>query len=405
MYLNEFTAEIIRLGLKRIRKLLALLGNPEECLKIIHVAGTNGKGSTCAYISEILKEAGFKIGIYTSPYICEVNENIAISYENGRKNISNSDLDSALEEIKRVLKNHKNLESSLTRFEVLTATALVYFKREGCDFAVLETGMGGEYDSTNAVKKPMLSVITNIGFDHMEHLGKTIKRIASAKAGIIKKRVPVVLAKQDFCEAVKVINTYAKRKKTYVCEADSAYVLGYEIGMKGAHQTINASTAFTAIKCLRELGIIVSNEAVAKGLREAKMPARLQLVNEKPRVFLDGAHNLAGVTALKEFLISLPNFTKAVLVFGILKDKDYTNMAKVIAPIAGKVFTVTPNSPRALSAYDLANALTEIGINALPCDTTKEALISAENEAGGSGTVAVFGSFYFLSEAMEYYKG
>lgn len=380
--LNRFGT---KLGLHNITKLLELLGNPHKDMKIIHVAGTNGKGSTCAMIHSILWSAGFKVGLYTSPYLEVFNERMRVNGEN----ISNDDLARLTNIVReKVIYMRENNLGSPTEFEVVTAIGFLYFKEQAVDFLVLEVGMGGRLDATNVVT-PLVSVITPISFDHQQYLGSTLKDIAREKCGIIKQGVPVVTGPQEDeamavieetceqlkCPLTKVINNGAdsgpntvsyqfvsggEKGMNFNLTTPKADYPGLEIGLLGRHQLDNAATAVRAVELLSFTGANIAKEAIYLGLKEVKWPGRLEVMREKPTVLIDGAHNIAGVKTLKTALNEYFSDKKKILVIGILEDKDYEEMLKELIPVADTVICTTPDSPRALSAARLSEAVSNI---------------------------------------------
>lgn len=377
--LNRFGT---KLGLENITKLLELLGDPHKNMKIIHVAGTNGKGSTCAMIDSILRSAGFKVGLYTSPYLEVFNERMRV---NG-KNISNNDLARLTDKVReKVIYMRENNLGSPTEFEVVTAIGLLYFKEQAVDFLVLEVGMGGRLDATNVVT-PLVSVITPISLDHQQYLGRTLKDIAGEKCGIIKPGIPVVTGPQEDeamavieetcnvmnCSLTKVINTKTDRTPNTVrykpvaggvngmafdLTTPKTEYQGLQIGLIGRHQLDNAATAVSAVELLSSIGVNIAKDAIFLGLREVKWPGRLEIMGKKPTVLIDGAHNIAGIktlrTALEEYFFD----KNKILVIGILEDKDYEEMLKELIPMADTVICTAPDNPRALSAARLAEAV------------------------------------------------
>lgn len=388
-FIHGLNAFGTKLGLENITKLLEILGNPHKDMKIIHVAGTNGKGSTCAMIDSILRSDGYKVGLYTSPYLEVFNERIQV---NG-KNISDDDLARLTDKVqKAVFYMRENNIGSPTEFEVVTAIGFLYFYEQTVDFLVLEVGMGGRLDATNVVT-PLVSVITPISFDHQEYLGNTLSAIAKEKCGIIKPGVPVVTSPQEpealqvieetcknlNCRLLKVIGEESISKDfdlhdtaTYklVSDNDDGLIFdlktpaeefkNLEIHLIGRHQLSNAATAVTAVDVLNMHGIDIKREAIYAGLKNARWPGRLERISQKPLILIDGAHNIAGIKTLKDALIRYYKDKKKILVLGILKDKDYKEMLKEIVPIADVVITTAPLSPRALNASELACTICEM---------------------------------------------
>lgn len=412
--LNRFG---IKLGLHNITKLLELLGNPHKDMKIIHVAGTNGKGSTCAMIDSILRSAGFKVGLYTSPYLEVFNERMRINGEN----ISNNDLARLTNKVReKVIYMRENDLGSPTEFDVVTAIGFLYFKEQAVDFLVLEVGMGGRLDATNVVT-PLVSVITPISLDHQQYLGSTLKDIAKEKCGILKPNIPVITGPQKpeamaeieeqclslNCSITKVMNTESKEAIsqviTYVLKKQSIdgskfnliNAIGkcytdLEVALIGAHQVDNAAVAIGVIEKLASItDIVIPRDAFYKGLREVKWPGRLEVINQEPIVLLDGGHNIAGIKTLKNEVNRFFKHKRKIVVVGILEDKAYRDMIKEIVSFANAIITTTPDSPRALSGDRLSQTVVDIfdkavlqqhNINATKSNVTSNEIIQVYNE-------------------------
>ena len=372
-----------KLGLGRMKALLEKLGNPEKDLKVIHVAGTNGKGSVCRYIYETLLANGYHAGLYISPYIEIFNERM----ECGGALISDDDLerhtDKVLSAAERMVS--EGLESP-TEFEIVTAIAFCYYKEQACDFVVLEVGLGGFGDSTNVIEKPLISIITSISYDHMDRLGNTLAEIAAEKAGIIKSGVPVVVNVSE-PEAAKTIARRAyemnaplydasriKCKNIYQDINGQIFDLniygtdysGLAISMLGDHQVRNATTAVTAMEILRKTGHIkVSKEQFYQGMKNAKQPARFEVVKENPYWILDGAHNKAGAEVLADTVRKLFPGCKILMIVGILADKEVDGMLDEFAKITDDFIATQPSSSRALSSAELYLKLKSRGKRAI----------------------------------------
>ena len=320
----------IKLGLENTRSLLESAGHPERKLKIIHVAGTNGKGSTCAMADAILRAGGHRVGLYTSPHLIDFRERIRVD----GNMIPQADAASSLARLRRAC---AGWEHSPTFFEIATVLALSHFAKSGCEYAVLETGMGGRLDATNAVV-PVVSVITPLALDHAEWLGDTIARIAAEKAGIIKAGVPVVAAAQE-PEAAAVLRDKAAKEEspiTFICQPWRG-----RVALPGLHQHRNAALAVEAV---RACGANVSDEAVARALGEVSWPARFQRIGD--RLVIDGGHNPHAAVALVATWREVFGAEKATVVFGALNDKDYAAMIAALQPIAGEFLFVPISSPR-----------------------------------------------------------
>lgn len=408
-----------KLGLDRMTRLMEGLGNPQDKLQYIHVAGTNGKGSVCRYIYEVLLASGYSVGIYTSPFIEDFRERIELDYEM----IPMEDLarmtDIVIGEAERMVA--EGLESP-TEFEIVTAIAFVYFAEKMPDFVVLEVGLGGKGDSTNIIKKPLVSVITSIGHDHMDRLGNTLTAIAAEKAGIIKPGVPVVIQVEDK-EAARVIARVAYEKRSPVMDAGKLKPTGVssslqgssfelaiagvhyhdvEISMVGEHQVKNATTALAAIELLRKTSIIkIDQEGLCKGMKAARTIGRFEILGSNPCFILDGAHNREGVEALIH-AVDRHFFGKKILyVVGILADKEVDMMVDCMAAYAagtGSFIATEPNNPRKLPAATLCKAFRTRGCECVEAPNPMDALALAKKMSPGFDAVLFTGSLYMIGE-------
>ena len=347
---------VIKLGLERISLLLKILNNPQNDLNIIHVAGTNGKGSSCTLLAEILKNAGYKTGLYTSPHLYSYTERFKI---NGN-NISEEKL---FEYLSLVEKTACKNNIDITEFEMLTAAAFLWFKEEKTDFVILETGLGGRFDATNVVEKPVLSVITSVSIDHKDRLGNTIEQIAFEKAGIIKKS-PVVVSGENkgFC----VIEKIAGERKSKLLKADKKVLISfenninyavfddrkYEYGILGLKQTENIKLIIEIVNYLRSQGVTISDKAFEEGLKRVFIPARMQYIKEK-NVILDGAHNIDAIKGLKENLdFYFPNIPRG-WVFGSISTKEYDKNVNLLFEEGDEVLLHKFDYPLAVSPDDI----------------------------------------------------
>lgn len=400
-----------RLGLDRTRTLLAALGNPQEKLRFVHVAGSNGKGSTCAMLDSILRCAGYRTGLYTSPYIEHFNE---------RMRVNGEDIPAA--ELARITERVKSIAESMddhpSQFELVTAIAMQYFYERRCDIVVLEVGMGGTLDSTNVIPAPEVAVITNIGLEHTEYLGSTITEIAAAKAGIIKPGCSAVcydgdlsatavvekvchscgvnLHRADFAQLEAITETLDGQRFRYRGEE-------HTISLLGDHQLKNAAVVLETVDALSERDWDIPAQSVERGLREAKWPARLEVLGRTPLFVLDGGHNPQCAAALAESLRRLLPGKKSVFVMGVLADKDYAAMVDAVLPLAGRFVCVTPNSARALPAGDLCEFLRSRGAAAEACGSVDEGLLKALIASGENWRVVAFGSLYMAGAVRRGY--
>ena len=394
-------------GLSRTRELLSLLGDPQDGLKFIHVAGTNGKGSTCAMLAAILQAAGYKTGLYTSPFVNRFNERIAL---NGTP-ISDDDLVDVFERIRPIV---DAMENPPSEFELITCAAMLYYKEQKCDVVVLEVGMGGEFDSTNVIKTPLLTVITAMGFDHMKYLGNTMTEIASAKAGIIKPNGTTLIYGQN-PEADKVFEDTcrARNAKLIVTDhnriTDHAHTLkGHDLSfgpyehihlpLIGSHQVKNAAVVLTAVEELKKAGLSIPDGAVYEGMASVRWPARMELLSEKPVFLLDGGHNPHGFRAAAETLRELFPERKVTVMMGVMADKDHGDMIRQLLPLTKRFFTVQPDSPRAMTAVDLAEEIRALGGEAIPAGSVKDGIDRMLHDAGPEDVLLAIGSLYMAGD-------
>ena len=401
-------------GLERTYKLLEHLGNPERDLKLIHIAGTNGKGSTTSMITEILMGEGYKVGMYTSPFIEEFEERIQIN----RNNIPKESLAILMDEIKVAV--DKVIEAGYnhpTEFEIITVLMLLYFKKENIDFGVIEVGLGGTLDSTNVIK-PIIQVITSISFDHTNLLGNTLEKIAREKAGIIKKGIPTVIYPQQE-EVLKVIKNKCiemdselyianneNLKFENIVNLDKPYqLLKYNneidilLPLLGEHQIINLSVAMQAIEVLNNKNIIdISIANIVKSIKNVSWKGRLEVLSNNPYVVIDGAHNIQGIKTLSRNIKKYFKYENLYLILGILADKDVEEMIKIITPMAKKVYSVTPNSIRGELAESLKDEVSKFNKNCKAFDKYEEAYLEALNDASEKDLILASGSLYMIGD-------
>ena len=420
-YIHSTSWKGAKPGLKRIGELCEKLGNPQKSLKFIHVTGTNGKGSTCAMTESILRKAGYKTGLFTSPYILKFNERMMI---NGVP-VSNEELAYVTSIVKPIA---DSMEEKPTEFDLITAIAFMLFNFQRCDMVVLEVGLGGRLDSTNIINIPLVSVITGVALDHMALLGDTIEKIAYEKAGIIKNGCPTIYGGTDYCQknetpaphsAYSVIKKKAKElsSKVYFCDYSklvikSATLEGaifdykkrkdLKVSLLGLYQPYNAAKAIEIIDMLKYEGFEIPEEAIYEGLYETKWPARFELLSNSPVILYDGSHNPDGIEQAINTIRAYFNGDKVNILTGVMKDKDYTDMVKMLIPYVNKVFTVTPNNERALDAESLANLYLDNGANAKSYEDLKEALNNAiESSKEENKPLICLGSLYLYSEIKE----
>lgn len=420
-YISSTYVMGIKLGLENIRRLMAKLGDPQKKMKIIHVAGTNGKGSTCAMLSSILKEAGYRVGLYTSPYLEVFNERIRIDGEN----IGDEQIATATTRVKEVVEQLlAEGYSHPTEFEITTAIGFLCFEQAKVDFLVLEVGMGGRFDATNVVESPCLTIITSISIDHEQYLGDTLTKIAYEKAGILKERVPLILYPQQK-EAEKEILKIAEEKSVPVIsvfqekvQIRSSSLQGQRLDMQlfgehisditlkllGAHQASNALTAATAIWWLKKNRSLRMDEQILRsGMKSCKWPGRLELMSTDPITMIDGAHNPDGAKVLLQTIQTLLSDREITLVLGMLRDKDIEQITDLLIPHVTKVVTVTPNSDRAMPAEELAVKLQKYKKTVETGASIEESVQRARRITHPEkGAILYAGSLYMIGEVRSY---
>ncbi len=402
-YIHSINWTFCKPGLERIEKLCVALGNPEKKLKFVHVAGTNGKGSFCSMLDSVLRSAGYKVGLYTSPYIKVFNERMRVNGEN----IPDETLARITERVRPVA---DSMEDKPTEFELITAISFLYFAEENCDVVVLEAGMGGRLDSTNVIDTSILSVITGISLDHTAFLGDTVEKIAAEKAGIIKNGIPVLFGGLDE-SAASVIFEKAKEKGSDFYRPDYSKIeklsstlrgtrfeyKGREVKLNllGLYQPRNASLVLEAIELLKRGGMNISDSAIREGLENARWSARFEIINHLPLIIFDGAHNPEGISSAVESIKHYFGREKVIVVSGVLKDKDYNYIAGRLSEIAVAAYTITPNNPRALLGEDFARLLSSLGVDAVANGSIGEALKKAVERADKNGeSIVCLGSLY-----------
>jgi dihydrofolate synthase/folylpolyglutamate synthase len=408
----------IKPGLERISRLLELLGNPQDKVKIVHIAGTNGKGSVCSMVSNVLITAGFKVGMTVSPYVVQFNERIAINNEP----VCNEALAEIVTElIPYIAQVEREGFSHPTEFEIITACAYYYFARQKCDFAVIETGLGGRFDATNAVKNPELTAITSISLDHTAILGDTLTKIAFEKAGIIKHGIPVIIYPKMTAEARLEIERIAKiRKCEAICPSaievsDIKVILmgtsfiykekRYNLSLLGEHQAYNAVMAIELVSRLSHKYPAITQRAISAGLNNAIMPARMEIISKNPYILLDGAHNPEGIDALNKIISHLHNNKKITVVMGMMKDKNYEYCIGELAKTAESFIAVKPDMDRALSIEEVIKAASKYCKNVSFADSPIKGAEKAIRE-NKDNFIVVCGSFYMAGEIRNrFYKG
>ncbi len=409
--------------LERLRRLLHLLGNPQKRLQAVHVAGSKGKGSTCAFAASILREAGRKVGLYTSPHLVDVRERIRILEKTEREKISPKKFARLTERIKPAAeKLRKTRLGQLSYYEVLTALAFLYFVEGKCDFVVLETGIGGRLDATNVVSS-LVCAITPISYEHTQVLGASLEKIAAEKAGIIKESRQIVLTAPQGPAALKIIRRRARQVGADLFEVgrdirikprsfsisgqsfDLQGILGrysrLHIGLLGKHQIANAALAIGCVEALADYGVKLTQEALRQGLKKARWPGRLQIICGKPRIILDAAHNRASAGVLKEALNRLFKFRRLILVLGISCDKDVRGILAELLPLAERIILTKSQNPRALAPEAIKAWIKTNSKTVILTHDSKQALKVARQGARGQDLIVVCGSLFLIGEVLK----
>ncbi|MGN0242557.1 MAG: bifunctional folylpolyglutamate synthase/dihydrofolate synthase [Lachnospiraceae bacterium] len=394
------------LGLDSIKRLLDELGNPQEHLQVIHIAGTNGKGSILAYLDSIYREAGYHVGRYISPSIFEYRERFQIDGEYISEEKFTDCMETVWEAVKRMQK--QGFESP-TVYEMETAISFLYFLKEKVDVVLLETGLGGRLDATNVVSKPLCEIIASISRDHMQFLGETLEEIAYEKAGIIKQHTPVVVYPNPE-EIMGVLEAQCREKHASLvpvsdCESETdseslqqRFVWRdhwYVTQMLGKHQVKNAATALTCVDVLQSK-LPVSTEQMQKGIEKATWAGRFEILQKNPYLIRDGAHNEDAARVLAETLREYFGQNKKYFVMGMFADKEYQKVMEIMAPLADKIYTVTPDNPRALSASELAKQAEKYCKDVTVAEDVPSALSAARKEADENSVILAFGSLSFI---------
>lgn len=394
-------------GYEHAKELLRRMGNPERKLKYVHIGGTNGKGSTAAMIASVLQKAGYKTGLYTSPYLFRFNERIQVNGEQ----IADGDLAAVTEYVKTFV---DDMEICPSEFALVCCIAFEYFARQNCDIVVLEVGMGGANDSTNVIDCPEVAVLTNIGLDHTEYLGNTLEEIALTKAGILKENGTAILY-PNISSVEDVFKKVCRERHVELVIADfeglapnrhnlEGQIFDYGnrknifLPLLGNHQLCNAAIVLSTIDVLIKKGWEISEEAVFQGIKEVKWPGRFEVISNEPLFIVDGGHNPQCIEALAQNIKDYLSDRKVIAITGVLVDKDYKEMYQPIFPYISEFVCITPPSPRRLEAAKLAAYIQKAGKKATACTDIKEALEFALKFAGESGAVVCFGSLYSIAE-------
>ena len=397
-------------GLSRTFELLEKMGNPQNALKFVHIAGTNGKGSTAAMTASILRKAGYRTGLYTSPYIYTFHERMQVDGEM----ISDEELVAITRFVKPLA---DSMVESPTEFELVSCIAFEFFKRRGCDIVVLEVGMGGALDSTNVIPTPEVAVITNIGLDHTDYLGNTLEEIAVNKAGIFKPGGNAVIYRGT-PGVEKVFETVCEEKNVALKKADFDGIKPISHGLEGqifdcgdykslqipllgAHQMKNAAVVLATIETLTQKGWNISRQNIYDGLREVSWPGRFDVVSRRPLFIIDGGHNPQCIEALVKNISDYLAGRRVIALTGVLADKDYGEMYRPVMPLVEQFVCVTPPNPRRLPAEELAQHLQDAGAKATACEAVADGVKMAVALAGEDGAVLCFGSLYTIGAIKE----
>lgn len=413
-YIEQIDTPRQRYGLEKLKQALHLMGDPQDRVPYVHIAGTNGKGSTASMLSSVLNHAGLRCGLYTSPHLQRYNERFQIAGEP----ISDEQL---IQSVQRVQQVCEQLGGTPIVFEVLTLMAFELFARLDCQIAVLEVGIGGRLDSTNCIPSPQAAVVTQLGLDHTETLGDTIEQIAWQKGGIAKPGSRLVMAAQQE-EAMEVVRQICRQEDCAFCVADpkrmqllSSTLKGQRvldehfgellIPLAGGHQIKNAANVLCTVEQLVQRGWKIPTEAVRDGLAAAKWSARFELLDESPYFILDGGHNPQCVQAAMDALEQFFPGKKAVILTGMMQDKDTEQMLEQMAEHAACFVCLHPDSPRALSAEQLAQQVKErFGLPAFCCESIAQGVALAREKAGSDGLVCALGSLYLAAEVRAQFE-
>jgi len=412
-YIHSVKWQGVKPGLERTRELLKAVGNPENSLKYVHIAGTNGKGSTAACIASVLQRAGYRTGLYTSPYIMSFNERMQV---NGAF-ITDEELERFVGEVRPFADAMKD---SPTEFELITVLALKYFLYHECDIVVLEVGMGGELDSTNVIGTPEVAVITSIGYDHVKELGPTIAHIAGAKSGIIKEGGDVAIYGGER-EVEEVFERVSAQRGARLHRADFSRIKNQELSLSGnrfllepygeitlpllgVYQPKNAALAVTALEILQNKGYELSDRDIVSGLESVRWPGRFEVLGHEPVFILDGAHNPQGIEAAADSLRNHFGDRKVVFAVGVMADKDADSMFSHIVPLAEAFVAMKPDHIRAMDVKTLSEKLSGFGLSVESCDSVREGVALAVKIAGKSGIVCALGSLYFSGDIRDAYN-
>lgn len=403
-------------AVERVAWILEQFGNPQNQLRFIHVAGTNGKGSTCAMLSSVLREAGYQTGLFVSPYIIEFRERIQVNGEM----IPKEAFAALMEQVFPYVEQLQSSGKRMSEFELVTVLAILWFSTQNCDIVVFEVGVGGKKDSTNVISNVLVSVLTSVSMDHTEILGDTIEKIARDKCGIMKPNGTMVVAPCQKDEVMPIVKEEGEKQHNLVIEASMYDVQPLHTDLNGTdfiyqgnllhlpligtHQLINACTVLATLEQLKQKGFPIACQHIKAGLKKVQFPARWEIVNQQPLIIIDGAHNQDGIDMLKASVKQyLPN-RKIVAVIGVLRDKDTDYMIHMLSDVFEHVITITPNNPRALDAKTFALRWIACGQQATAAEDVEDAISRAEQLVGKNGVILVCGSLFAAAEAREKIK-
>jgi dihydrofolate synthase/folylpolyglutamate synthase len=418
-WLNGFQQFGVKLGLERITKLCNNLDNPQNNYKLIHVGGTNGKGSVCRFLGSILSSSGYKTGIYTSPHLQRINERFVID----GLEISENDFANFIKKIKTIVEEMKKEGEPPTYFEILTAMAFQYFNDKNVEFAIIEVGLGGRFDATNIVK-PILTIITNVTLEHQDVLGENVGDIAYEKAGIIKEGIPLITGVQR--DILRVIENKAKENNSEITIINEdnlkrlsndiygqeflikGLLKDYEINTKllGRFQGKNIAIALNAIENLQLKGVYITETNIFEGIEKTTFTGRIEIIKENPTIIIDGAHNIEGFKVLTETLKNDFKYNKLILVVGILSDKKIFEMLKIILPISDIIITTKSTNKRAFSPLKLKEIIEKLNFQkkVIIKNQVDEAIEYARSIAKNKDLICITGSLFTVGEALEYFK-
>ncbi|MBQ7542825.1 MAG: bifunctional folylpolyglutamate synthase/dihydrofolate synthase [Clostridia bacterium] len=415
-YVHTFEKFGMQPGLLRIAALCRALGDPQQGMRFIHVAGTNGKGSTSTMLANICIRAGYRTGLYVSPYVLDFRERFQIDGRMVEKDL----FARCMTEVRAAVQKMQRGGVSPTEFELITAAAFLIFRRAQCDVVVLETGLGGRLDATNVIDCPLVNVIASVSFDHMAILGDTLEKIAAEKCGTLKDGGVCVSYPLQPQEVMRVIREICAQKNDLLIVPDTGSVavlhedvrgtdahidgLDVHIPMLGRHMVYNACTAVAAARALNTRGLCVRDEHIREGIADSRMPARMEIVREQPLVLMDGGHNEDCARALKAALERFLAGRRIVGVCGLMADKAYETYLSLVAPLFQSIVTVRPDNPRALSAEALCDSAKRYCLDCSAAPSFRDAAKTALEKAGADGVIVVCGSFYMIRDLETYLK-